>query len=162
MLAWHCVVSSPQQEIRASIEIAKSGFDVFFPIKRYERRTLNRPPQIITGPLFPRYLFVRFDRLLPDWTKIRDMRGVSDILTNSNQPIIVRDDIVEAIRTYKEPERVVEGDKAFIPEQRVRIVNGPLSGIEGLFKGSDRQRTKAFLEILGKRWEIPFSTIEAA
>ncbi len=90
------------------------------------------------------------------------MRGVSDVLRNEHKPIIVRSDVVEAIRAYREPEKAPEGRTEFVTGQRVRIANGVLAGLEGLFQGSDRQRTKAFLEILGKRIEVPMNTVEAA
>jgi transcriptional antiterminator RfaH len=161
-MAWHVIISSPQQEIRASIEVSKAGFEVFFPIKRYVRRPLNRPEQIVTGPLFPRYFFASFERENPEWAKILDMRGVSDVLRNGNKPVIVRDAVIDAIREYREPEKAPEGQTVFEKGQRVRVSTGVLTGIEGLFQGSDRQRTKAFLEILGKKIELPYETIDAA
>ena len=162
MLAWSVVCTSPQQEIRASLEIAKAGFEVFFPLKRYIRHKLNRPPEEVTGPLFPRYVFVRMDRDMPEWAKIREMRGVSDVLRNGYKPVIVRPEIIEAIRDYREPMEAVQAERVFTEGQRVRVASGVLEGIEGLYKGSDRQRTKAFLEILGKKWDVPFDTIAAA
>lgn len=162
MLAWHVVSTSPQQEIRASLEITKAGFDVFYPIKQYTRTRPNRKPELVSGPLFPRYLFVQFDRSQPEWAKIQDMRGVSSVLCNGNKPVIVRDEIVTAIRSYREPQEPVQAVSEFAPNQPVVITTGVLEGIQGLFTGSDRQRTKAFLEILGKRYEIPYSTIAAA
>jgi len=156
MLAWHVISTSPQQEIRASLEITKAGFDVFYPIKQYTRTRPNRKPELVSGPLFPRYLFVQFDRSQPEWAKIVDMRGVSSVLCNGNQPVIVRDEIVTAIRSYREPQEAIQAVSAVV------ITTGVLEGIQGLFTGSDRQRTKAFLEILGKRYELPYSTIAAA
>lgn len=162
MLAWHVICASPQQEIRASLEITKAGFDVFYPIKHYTRIRLNRKPETVSGPLFPRYLFAAFDRAQSNWGKIKDLRGVSSILCNGNQPVIVRNEVVIAIRSYREPVEAVQAISEFSSNQRVVITTGVLEGIEGLFTGSDRQRTKAFLEILGKRYEIPYETISAA
>lgn len=162
MLAWSVVVTAPHQEIRASLEITRAGFDVFYPLRRYTRTSLNRPPEEVTGPLFPRYIFAQFDRDTAQWGKIRDLRGVTDILRNNNRPVIVQPGIVEAIRAYRPPEEPVDGKLEFQQGQRVKIVHGVLTGIEGLFKGSDRQRKRAFLEILGKRTDIPYDTIAAA
>ena len=161
-MAWHVITSSPQQEIRASLEVSKAGFEVFLPIKRYIRRPLNRPEQIVTGPLFPRYFFASFNRDAPEWAQILEMRGVSDVLRNGNQPVIVRDAVIDAIKAYREPEKAPDGQTVFEKGQRVKISTGVLTGIEGLFQGSDRQRTKAFLEILGKKIELPYETIDAA
>jgi transcription antitermination factor NusG len=161
-LNWHVVCSVPQQEIRASIELARAEFDVFYPIRKYIRRRVGRPPEEVTGPLFPRYVFAKFDRNGVDLWKIRGLRGVSDVLCNGGKPVIVRASLVEQIRSYREPEEPSPVQAEFATDQRVRITGGVLQGIEGLFKGSDRQRTKAFLEILGKRWDIPFQNISAA
>lgn len=159
---WYVAVSHPCQEIRAAMEITKLEFEVFYPIKTFQRFRKQGAPVQVTGPLFPRYLFAKFDRELDDWGKIKDQRGVADILRNQNRPVAISTSVVEAIRSYREAIQEVYSPGIFEDKQKVRIVSGILCGVEGLFKGSDRQRTKAFLEILGKRYEVPHNTIAAA
>jgi len=167
MLAWGVVFTKPQQEARAAIELTNQagrfspGFMVRFPLMHYER-IKNHKPEKVTCALFPRYIFALFDRDLDDWGCIRNTRGVSDILCNGHRPVVVRPQIMEAIMTYKAPEIVSQADQVFTPKQRVVVTEGVLNGLEGLFIGNNKQRTKAFLEILGKQIEIPYSTIAAA
>lgn len=162
MQNWFVVYTAPQAEIRASMEIARENFEVFYPLKQFMRRERNRPPRKIVGPLFPRYIFARFDREYDSWGRINDLRGVCCVLCNDNTPVLVRNEIMEAIRSYREPEQAVVEIQNFQMDQPVKVTSGILCGIEGLFKGTDRQRTKAFMEILGKKYTLPLDTIAAA
>ena len=56
----------------------------------------------------------------------------------------------------------VQADPVYSTGQRVRIVDGVLEGIEGLFEGSAQQRTCALLEIMGRRVKVPMKSIIAA
>lgn len=145
-LAWHVVNTRPNQEIRAAVELTRQDFQVFFPVIR-------------SKPLFPRYIFTQFDRDGPGWGVIKSTRGCCDVLKNGFRPVIVRQPIMDAILAYSEPQDAVEPLPNFITGQLVTIRNGLLRGYEGLFQGTDKQRTKAFLEILGNRIEIPISDL---
>ena len=147
---WFCVVSKSNQEARAAVELTKQGFDVFMPI--LDRR-----------PMFPRYLFVQFDRERDPWGAIKNTRGCVDLLKNGFLPSPVPTPVIEALKAYRPP---VEGEAA--PEQvfntgeTVVIHTGPLSGLSGLFQANVKGRTACLLEIMGKRVEIPRNSIRAA
>ncbi len=149
MQAWFCAHTRPQQELRAAIELTKQDFHVYTPL-------------IDGKPLFPRYLFVQFDRLVDNWGIIRSTRGCIDLLKNGFNPIEVRQPIMDAIMSYRAPQEATEADPVYSLQQRVRIKSGLLAGYEGLFTGSDKQRTQAFLDILGNKVSVPISTIAPA
>lgn len=167
MLAWSVVFTKPQQEARAAVELTNQadrfspGFMVRFPLFHYER-IKNHVVERVTGPLFPRYIFLKMDRDRDDWGCVRNTRGVADIICNGHRPVIIHQSIMEAIMDYKAPEAVSAAGQIFTLKQNVVITDGVLKGLEGLFTGSNKQRTKAFLDILGKKIEVPYSTIAAA
>lgn len=149
MLAWHVVNSKPAQEARAAIELANQGFHVFLPVMQNK-------------PLFPRYLFVEFDREIDNWGTIKNTRGCVDLLRNGFQPATVPSKIMEAIMAYKAPESEPDAETEFAQGQRVAIVTGPLTGLEGLFVANRHNRVYALLEILGKRVEVSMDSIRVA
>lgn len=150
MLAWHVAYTRPQQEARAAIELANQAFRVFLPV-------------LYSKPMFPRYLFVQFDRMKDPWGKIRSTRGCCDLLRDGFMPAIVPDQAVEAIMAYREPEKPSPGEGVnFTSGDAVRVVGGPLAGLEGLFVADRHARVACLLELCGKRIEIPRSMIEAA
>lgn len=149
MQTWSVVYTKPNQEVRAAIELTKQDFHVYSPIH-------------FTRPLFPRYIFAEFDRDQDNWGLIRSTRGCIDVLKNGFRPIIVQQTVMEAIMAFKPTEDGPEIDPVFTANQRVRINSGILQGYEGLFTGSDKQRTQAFLDILGNKVSVALKTISPA
>lgn len=161
-LNWFCICTKSQQEIRASVEISKQGFEVYFPVEHREK--IHKGVRInTTSPLYPRYIFARFDRAIPGWQPIRNTRGVSFIISDpDNRPIPLKDHVMDVIRAYKPPEGPIDATVQFSQGQRVQVSTGPLAGLEGLFVADKQKRVSCLLEIMGKRVEMPLSSVRAA
>lgn len=153
MIAWHVVNTKPSQEIRASIELAKQGFEVYLPL-------LNAP-KAKSQPLFPRYIFSAFDRDVDNWGLIRSTRGCCDVLKNGPNPATVRQPIIDAIKAYAASEPSPEPVRVFALGEIVKIQSGLLQGYQALFKGTNKQRTMALMEFMGVPWTIPLSDLAA-
>lgn len=150
MLAWYCANTRPQQEHRALIELTKQGFHAYTPI--------FSPGKV----LFPRYIFLEFDKDKDNWGLIRSTRGCVDVLKNGFNPIPIRQSIMETIMAYEPSPEPTQTDPTYSKDQKVRITTGILAGYEGLFQGTDKQRVQAFLDILGKRVSVPLRDISTA
>ena len=149
MRHWFCTVTKPHQETRAAVELAKQDFRAYLPV-------------LHAKPMFPRYLFVEFDRDVDNWGLIRSTRGCCDLLKTGFLPTIVPQAAMDAIMAYEPP---IEPQRpSFTDKQPVKIMRGPLEGFEGLFQGCDKDRVKVLLNILGGKRvvQIPFSDIGAA
>lgn len=149
MLTWHVVTTKPQQEARAAVELANQDFRVFLPM-------------LSAKPMFPGYIFVQFDREIAGWGTIKNTRGCVDLLRNGFLPSNVHDDIIEALMAYRPPQPVAAGGIEFSRGQTVKINEGVLEGVEGLFQANVKSRTMCLLEICGKRVMVPRDTIQAA
>lgn len=149
MREWHCVISRPNQETRAAIELANQDFEVFLPV-------LDRKP------MFPRYLFVAFDSQSEPWGRIKSTRGCVDLLKVGFVPAVVPKHAMEAIITYRPPQEPQEAQVQFEEGDAVIIQTGPLQGLQGLFVADRHKRVMALLEIMGKKIEVPRDSIRAA
>lgn len=149
MLTWHVVTTKPQQEARAAVELANQDFRVFLPV-------------LSAKPMFPGYIFVQFDRDIAGWGTIKNTRGCIDLLRNGFLPSNVHDSIIEALMAYRQPQTIPEGETEFSLGQVVKINNGVLEGVEGLFQANVKSRTMCLLEICGKRVQVPRDTVQAA
>lgn len=150
MQAWHCVQTKPSQELRASVELTKQGFEVYYPLDQSQAKP---------APLFARYIFSRFDRDVDNWGLIRSTRGCCDVLRTGFRPAIVRQSLIDAIMAYTAPEPVQDAYPVFLEGQTVRITNGLLQGHEALFRGTNKQRTTALLEFMGVSWKVPITDL---
>src|SRR6478752_551295 len=116
MMAWHVVVCRAQQEARAAIELTKQDFEVYMPI-------------LDSKPMFPRYIFTRFNREVDNWGVIRSTRGCIDLLKNGFLPAHVPQHAMDAIMASRPPEEPVETESNFAPGDTVKIASGPLAGL---------------------------------
>jgi transcriptional antiterminator RfaH len=149
MIAWHVVVCRAQQEARAAIELTKQDFEVYMPI-------------LDSKPMFPRYIFTRFDREKDNWGVIRSTRGCIDLLKNGFIPAHVPQHAMDAIMAYRPPVEPTQTQTQFAAGDTVRITTGPLAGLEGLFVADRQKRISCLLEIMGKRVEVPIDSVRAA
>ncbi len=149
MQNWFCVHTRPQQEPIAATNLANQGFKVFLPV-------------LSSKPMFPRYLFAQFDREIDPWGLVKSTRGCVDLLKDGYLPTRVPNQAIEAIMAYKEPEQIIPGEASFTAGQTVRIVEGPCSGIEGLFVADANKRVYALLEVCGRQIKIARQSIRAA
>ena len=150
MIAWHVAFTRCQQEVRAALELTNQDFRVFLPI-------------LCAKPMFPRYLFVQFDREIDPWGKIKSTRGCVDLLKDGYLPAIVPARIIEAIMAYAPaPEKPADGQTQFTAGDAIKITTGPLAGLEGLFVADRKARVMCLLELCGKRIEVPRTMVEAA
>jgi transcription antitermination factor NusG len=126
---WYALQVRTRYERVVAEHLSGQGYEWFLPLCRDRKRWSDRIKEI-QSPLFPGYLFCRFDaqNRLP----ILKTPGVVQIVGYNRQPVSVDEGEVAAIQTLvasglpNEPCSFVEiGD-------RVRIASGPLRGLEGI------------------------------
>jgi transcriptional antiterminator RfaH len=151
MTAWYVCRTKPAQEVRAAVELTRQQFPVYMPL-------------LDSKPMFPGYVFVEFDIRQPGWGVIRSTRGCSGLLATAGIPSPVPNKVMDALRQFatKESEPTPEAKRIYSCGQQVRISEGPLKGMEGLFVADKRKRISCLLEIMGKRIEMPLASIVAA
>jgi transcriptional antiterminator RfaH len=66
--AWFVVRTKQAKEITAACSIAAEGFHAFLPVQLVERSHAGKRERV-SRPLFPRYLFVQFDRDVTPYRK---------------------------------------------------------------------------------------------
>jgi transcriptional antiterminator RfaH len=132
---WFTVYTKPRQERIAVENLERQGFNCFLPmaVNPYQRRT-ERKQRV--EPLFPRYLFLN---AVPDQQSlgpVRSTRGVCSLVRFGMQLATLPERVIETIHRRRdpatglvqlEPVPVEVGDK-------VKVFDGPMAGLEGIFK----------------------------
>jgi transcriptional antiterminator RfaH len=132
MKSWYAVHTKSHCEASACVSLDRHGVEVFLPMLR-ERKVLHEKGRPTTSPLFPRYLFAKFD-VSSQLRAVTYARGVKSIVTFGSGPSMVDESIIHAIRSQL-TEGVIElSEDRFSPGQVVRIQEGPLSGLEAVFE----------------------------
>ena len=93
---WYAVNTQPRREEVAELNLRRLGVETFFPRIR-EERVIRRRREVVTGPLFPGYLFARFD-LATSFRAVNYARGVKQVVSFGAVPAPVDEEVLDAIR----------------------------------------------------------------
>jgi transcription antitermination factor NusG len=127
--AWHAIYTRYQHEKLVEELLIQKGFQTFLPLYHTAHRWKDRLRQLDL-PLFPSYIFIHggLDRRLA----IMTTSGVQTIVGDGEQAGIVTAAEIEAIRNLLETRLAVEPCPFLKLGDRVRVVYGPLAGLEGI------------------------------
>jgi hypothetical protein len=161
---WLVVRTKPRQELVSLLHLRQRDVRPYCPL------FLEPPwhPRAPKGPvpLFAGYIFVQCH---PRWhlNAVRFCPGVSRIVTFDQRLATVGKGFIEALRAR-------EGDRGYIlPVEtelgipvgsKVRIMSGPLRGLEGVFQGylRGRERSKVLMQFLRGRKAVEVDTTSLA
>ena len=141
--------TEPRAEFIAAEELARDGYDVFFP-----RITETNPrPGHTETPLFPGYLFLRCDPEAGVWPSFRAIHRIIGWLSfGSEVPCIPERYVAELIERLDLINRQGGMLRRFSPGQKVYVDSGSLQGLAEVVEGakSPRARAKVLLWFMGR------------
>ncbi len=160
--AWYLIYAKPNQEVVAQQQLEQQGYTTYLPMIMNTKRRNGRR-RYVEEPFFPRYLFIHLDQINDNWSPIRSTMGVSSLVRFGMQPVSVNDDIIELIKQRENPEGLHEVEDSLSKGDSVRVLDGPMMGLEGVFIAkTGEQRVILLLDLMGKttRVQIDVDAIE--
>lgn len=149
---WFAVCCKPRQELVAQENLERQGFHVYLPRIQLKKRRRGQWVDVIEM-LFPRYLFIRVDTEKTSIAPVRSTRGAVGLVRFGGQPAVVSDAVMGAIMRREDPVSGLHQDvhPLFCAGEPVKVAEGPLAGMEGIFVQEDgERRVIVLLELLGK------------
>lgn len=128
---WYAVYTKSRHEGRVNDRLQRKEFETFFPLIEQWSRRKDRRKKILV-PLFPGYVFVRSLMDPEHHVEILKTDSVVRVLGNNGHPIPIPDPQIWAIESMMKAGVVVERHPYLTEGMRVRVVNGPLMGVEGI------------------------------
>lgn len=162
MKQWYVLFAKPHKECEVRDRLAQQEIEAFLPLLPALRPGEGARPR----PLFPRYLFARFDMAMTPVERIHWTPGLATILMFDGQYAVVGDEVITYLR-----ERVASLEARrqmpFAPGQHVRLpADHPFAKMEVLFEKpcSDAKRAYILLEALGRiiRCQVELARLEPA
>ncbi len=128
-LQWFALRTKSNFERHSRWSLSQKGYETFLPSYTCRRRRWDRSVDLDL-PLFPGYVFCRFDfsRRLP----ILMSPGVVHIVGGSSAPAPVPESEIDVVRAIVDSQLRAEPWPFLEIGQKVTIVGGPLTGAEGI------------------------------
>ncbi len=153
---WYAVCCKPRQEAIAEENLQRQGYRTYLPRIRNARHRHGQWVDVIE-PLFPRYLFIRIDPALRSTAPVRSTRGAVGLVRFGGQPAIIPEEVIDTIVQRETPNTGLhENNRPLLcTGEPIRLVEGPLVGMEGIFTEEDGdKRVIVLMELLGKAHQI--------
>jgi transcription antitermination factor NusG len=135
---WYALQLRTRWESSTATLLCGKGYQTFLPTYKISRRGSSRPKEV-RAPLFPGYLFCRFN--VCDRLPVLITPGVISVVGTGRVPIPVEESEIEAIQRMVSTGVPLEPCPYLEVGQLIRVEDGALSGIEGVltsFKGTRR------------------------
>lgn len=125
---WYALVLRSRFEVKADLLLREAGIESFLPLIEEVHIWSDRKKRVQV-PLFKGYLFVRTD--LRRKVEILQTSGVVRFIEFGGKPVFVPDYQVEWVKLALRQPRNIQREPYYSTGDYVRIVSGPLTGLEG-------------------------------
>lgn len=136
---WYVFYTYPNAEKVVCNELIKREYEVFLPLVERIHQWKNRQRKVVLQVLFPSYIFVKTRE--PEIFNILQTPKIVRCIKNGDRPAVVSEKDIQCIKAMLELKEEVFVESDFLEGQRVRIIQGPLAGYEGILtkrKGKSR------------------------
>jgi transcriptional antiterminator RfaH len=145
---WYVLHTHPKQEDRACSNLKVLGVPIFNPkIRECRYNQFTVLPTYVAKPLFPRYIFARFN-IYHLYHKVRFTRGIFSVVSFGEGPTSIDEEVIALIQSNIKEDGFVRIDEEIKPGDRVIVKDGPLKNFAGIFKQvmKDIDRIRILLE----------------
>ena len=127
--SWYAAYTSANHEKRVAEQFGRKEIEHFLPLYEAVHRWKDRRVRLQL-PLFPGYVFVRLP--LSEKLKVLQVPGVSRLVGFGDRPVALPEEEIEGLRIGMRRDVKMEPHPYLSQGRRVRIIKGPLTGMEGI------------------------------
>ncbi|WP_261815705.1 transcription/translation regulatory transformer protein RfaH [Vibrio gallicus] len=156
MKRWYLLYCKRGEQQRAKMHLENQGVEVYYPQVSIEK-CIRGNVKITHEPLFPGYMFVRFDyEIGPSFTTVRSTRGVADFVRGGVYPKELQGDLVYTLKQL-EPTQTVPLPEAEVIDKgtKVTITSGQFAGVDAIYHEPDGEKRSILLvTLISKQVEV--------
>lgn len=97
--------------------------------------------------LFPGYVFLVTEEINMLYENLRNVIGLTRLIGTGQEIVPLREDEVAFLQRIGGEGQMVEMSEGIIENSQVKILSGPLMGMEGCIRKIDRHKRKAWIEV---------------
>lgn len=143
---WYVLRTMPRHEKKLAIFLEQRGIEVYLPVQNRKRRWSDRT-RIVEMPLFPGYLFLRFDYAARR-SEVLARQAAIDFVRVQGQAARMRAEELQNLQLLinQATELQTDASRAFAPGESVEITFGPFKGVRGVVKKA-KNRTRLYVDV---------------
>jgi len=139
---------------QAAKNLNRQGFETFLPLHDTTSRKLSRFVST-SKPLFPGYMFIRFDRAESDWHKINNTYGVSRLITFNSILKSIPTRFINNLKERYDLSGKLLPIKKFKKGDQVKVLTGPFADfIATVEKYEADHRIWILMDLMGRETKI--------
>ncbi|MBI5409041.1 MAG: UpxY family transcription antiterminator [Nitrospirae bacterium] len=129
---WYAVHTRSRHEFYVYEKLKLKGVEAFLPAVERLRKWKDRK-KLIEFPLFPGYIFVHIAKDSQSMLSVLKVKGVVRLLcTIPGEPAPIPDEQIASLQRLVQNKEALDPYPYLNEGQRVRIIKGPLIGVEGI------------------------------
>jgi transcriptional antiterminator RfaH len=151
---WFILQFKPNSHHQAAKNLNRQGFKTFIPLHKTISRKASRFINT-TKPLFPGYMFIRFDRAESEWHKINNTYGVSRLVTFNSilKPMPTR--FIDNLMKQYDTSGKLLPIKKFRKGDQVKVLEGPFTDFIAIVETYETdQRIWILMDLMGRETKI--------
>jgi transcription antitermination factor NusG len=146
-MKWYAIYTRPRWEKKVNNLLLQKAVESYCPLNKVRRKWSDRM-KTIEEPLFKSYVFVKINE--EDRSLVRTTNGVVNFVYWDGKPAIIKEKEIQTIKRFLDEYENVEVVKLdFEPEDRVRVIAGPLMDREGKVLEVKNKTAKLCIDSLG-------------
>lgn len=143
---WYAFYTAPRAEKKVAEKLEKHCFDYYLPLRKTLKQWSDRKKMVVE-PVFKSYIFVKVKK--DDIKKILPIDGILKVINFGNIPQKIPENQVVFLKLLLESPDEIEIHSTLQKGDKVRVVQGPLSGAEGYLSSNDAKNFKINIDIVG-------------
>ncbi|MCD6165698.1 UpxY family transcription antiterminator [bacterium] len=126
---WYALYTRSRHEKKVDAQLKEKGIESYLPLHTVIRQWSDRKKKV-EEPLFRCYVFVHL--ALKDRLRALQTEGVVRMVSFGGKPSVIPDSQIEAVKRLLQEGLVVEPYQYLKEGQWVEVVQGPLTGLQGI------------------------------
>ncbi len=151
--SWFALYTKPRHEKRVLEQLERKELEAYLPLHSVLRQWSDRR-KWVDEPLFRSYIFIKGNSV-ERYEALRSY-GALRLVSFRNRPIEVWEEEIERIKLMLKEAPCLERTDYFTPGSPVRIMRGPLAGLEGVLQET-RNDHRVVIRIESVRQAVRFS-----
>jgi transcriptional antiterminator RfaH len=155
---WFILQFKPNAYHQANKNLNRQGFETFLPLHVNTSRKLSRFINT-SKPLFPGYMFIRFNKAESEWHKINNTYGVSRLITFNFTLKSIPTSFVDSLMKRYDLSGKLLPIKELKKGDQVKLLEGPFANfVATVEKYEDDQRIWVLMDLMGRKTKIHTSS----